>query len=120
MAHFAQIDTDSTVTQVIVVNNAELLDEFGVEQEMRGRQFCTDLLGGNWIQTSYNGNIRKNFACIGYTYNVELDAFVPPQPYNSWILNQETCLWEPPVPAPNDGKSYMWDENALSWIEINS
>jgi hypothetical protein len=118
MAHFAQIDTELTVTQVIVVNNAELLDEFGVEQEMLGRQFCTKLLGGNWVQTSYNGNFRKNFAGIGFKYDPQLDAFIPPTPYPSWILNTDTCQWDAPVPYPDDGKAYLWDEDTTSWIEV--
>jgi hypothetical protein len=85
---------------------------------MRGRQFCTDLFGGNWIQTSYNGNIRKNFAGIGFSYDSIRDAFIPPKPYNSWVLNEDICRWEPPVPTPNDGKIYMWDENSLSWTVV--
>lgn len=118
MAHFAQIDTDLTVTQVIVVNNSELLDEFGVEQEMLGRQFCTKLLGGNWVQTSYNGNFRKNFAGIGFKYDPQLDAFIPPQPYPSWVLNTDTCQWAAPVPYPDDGGIYTWDEQTQSWVEV--
>lgn len=118
MAHFAQIDTDLKVTQVIVVNNSELLDEFGVEQEMLGRQFCTKLLGGNWIQTSYNGNIRKNFAGIDFSYDPTRDAFIPPKPYNSWVLDEDTCRWESPVPYPTDDKIYIWDEDTESWVEV--
>lgn len=118
MAHFAQIDNDLKVTQVIVVNNNVLLDEFGVEQEILGRQFCTQLLGGNWIQTSYNGNIRKNFAGIGFSYDSSRDAFIAPKPYNSWVLNEDTCRWEPPVPYPDDGKMYSWDEDTESWVEV--
>lgn len=118
MAHFAELDGDHIVTRVIVVNNNELLDEFGVEQEMIGRQFCVNLLGGTWVQTSYNGNIRKNFAGIGYTYDVQRDAFIPPKPYNSWVLNEDTCQWEAPIPYPTDGKIYSWDEDTTSWIEL--
>lgn len=118
MAHFAELDGDHIVTRVIVVNNNELLDEFGVEQEMIGRQFCVNLLGGTWVQTSYNGNIRKNFAGIGYTYDVQKDAFIPPKPFNSWVLNEDTCQWEAPIPYPDDGKIYSWDEDTTSWIEL--
>lgn len=118
MAHFAELDGDHIVTRVIVVNNSELLDEFGVEQEMKGRQFCQNLLGGTWIQTSYNGNIRKNFAGIGYKYDIQRDAFIPPKPYNSWILNEDTCHWEAPVPYPDDGKIYQWDEDTTNWVEV--
>lgn len=118
MAHFAELDGDHIVTRVIVVNNNELLDEFGVEQEMIGRQFCVNLLGGTWVQTSYNGNIRKNFAGIGYQYDVQRDAFIPPKPFNSWVLNEDTCQWEAPVAYPDDGKIYLWDEDTTSWVEV--
>ena len=94
MAHFAQLDESNIVTQVIVVHNNELLDN-GVESEAKGAAFCQSLLGGNWIQTSYNGNIRKNFAGIGYTYDQTRDAFIPPKPEEgNWVLNEDTCLWE--------------------------
>lgn len=94
MAHFAQLDESNIVTQVIVVHNNELLDN-GVESEAKGIAFCQSLLGGNWVQTSYNGNIRKNFAGIGYTYDQTRDAFIPPKPEEgNWVLNEDTCLWE--------------------------
>ena len=118
MAHFAQIDENNIVTQVIVVNNNELLDENEVEQESKGITFCTNLLGGNWLQTSYNGNIRKNYASIGYHYDSVRDAFIPPKPFDSWVLNEETCLWDPPVARPQDGKIYIWNEENLEWTEI--
>lgn len=118
MAHFAQIDENNIVTQVIVVSNSELLDENGVEQENKGITFCINLLGGNWLQTSYNGNIRKNYAGIGYQYDSVRNAFIPPKPFNSWLLNDETCLWEAPVPYPNDDKIYFWDEETTNWIQI--
>jgi len=117
MAHFAQLDNDLNVIQIIVINNNVLLDESGIEQEILGKQFCTNLLGGNWIQTSYNGNIRKNFAGIGYSYDLVRDAFIPIKPYASWILDENTCRWEPPVPLPNDDKNYIWDEDSQNWIE---
>jgi hypothetical protein len=118
MAHFAELDGENVVLRVIVVHNNELLDESGVEQEATGVAFCQSLFGGNWKQTSYNGNFRKNFASKGFLYSPERDAFVPPQVYPSWVLNEETCLWEPPVVMPDDGKIYAWDESTTSWTEV--
>ena len=95
MAHFAQLDESNIVTQVIVVHNNELLEEDGTENPIKGARFCQSLLGGTWIKTSYNGNIRKNFAGIGYTYDQTRDAFIPPKPEEgNWILNEDTCIWE--------------------------
>jgi hypothetical protein len=95
MAHFAELDATNTVTQVIVVHNNELLEEDGTENPIKGARFCQSLFGGNWIQTSYNGNIRKNFAGIGYTYDSVRDAFIPPKPEEGeWTLNEDTCIWE--------------------------
>ena len=118
MAHFAQLDENNVVLQVIVVSNSDCLDSNGQESEQAGIAFCQSLLGGNWKQTSYNGNIRKNYAGIGYTYDQQRDAFIPPKPYASWILNEQTCLWNSPIPYPTDGKYYYWDEAAQSWIEV--
>lgn len=115
MAHFAEIGPDNTVLRVVVVHNNELLDENGTEQEAKGAQFCHNLFGGDWVQTSYNGNIRKNFAGTGYTYDSERDAFIPPKPFASWTLNEETCRWEPPVAMPPDGNTYVWNEESLTW-----
>ena len=123
MAHFAQLDENNVVTQVIVVSNNELLDASGVEREEMGIGFCQRLFGGNWKQTSYNHNFRKRYAGIGYTYNAELDAFVPPKPYPSWILNNTEANWEAPIPAPADQgqgdppKYYHWVEETQSWAE---
>ena len=114
MAHFAQIDENNNVVKVIVANNKE---------------WCIDNLGGRWIQTSYNtyagehqlggAPLRKNYAGIGYTYNEDLDAFIPPKPFSSWVLNQETCLWESPVPIPvEEGKHFSWDEDKIEWYEV--
>jgi hypothetical protein len=110
MAHFAQIE-NNIVTQVLVVDNT---------QEHRGQEFlANDLnLGGTWVQTSYNGNIRKNFAGIGYTYDSVRDAFIPQKPFDSWLLNEDTCQWNAPTPYPTDGKDYVWDEEQLNWKEI--
>lgn len=118
MAHFAEIGPDSVVIRVVVVNNNELLDNSGVEQEAKGVEFCQSLFGGTWIQTSYNAKFRKNYAGAGFTYDSQRDAFIPPQPYSSWALNEDTCGWEAPVPMPTDGKMYKWDEATLSWVEL--
>jgi hypothetical protein len=118
MAHFAQLDDNNVVTQVIVVANEELIFE-GVENETQGIIFCRSLFGNDtkWVQTSYNGNIRKRYAGIGYTYNAELDAFVTPKPYLSWVLDDD-ANWAAPVPMPEDGKSYAWFEPNRRWVEI--
>lgn len=117
MAHFAQLDDTGTVIQVIVVHNNELLDN-GIESEAKGIAFCYSLLGGTWVQTSYNANIRKNYAGIGYTYDSARDAFIPPKPFASWLLDEVTCRWQAPVPMPDDGKPYLWDEATTSWKEL--
>jgi hypothetical protein len=116
MAHFAQLTKDNIVTQVIVIHNNELLDENGVERESKGQQFCTNLLGGTWVQTSYSATLRKNYASIGFAYDIVRDAFIPPKLYPSWILNESTCQWEAPIAYPSDGKLYKWDESAQSWV----
>lgn len=115
MAHFAEIGLNNTVLQVIVVHNNELLDENGQESEAKGAEFCRNLFGGTWVQTSYNGKIRKNYAGIGFTYDSARDAFIAPKPYPSWNLDEQTCQWQPPTPMPNDGKIYQWDEATTSW-----
>ena len=125
MAHYAKIE-DGIVTQVIVVDNKDTADANGVEKESIGVAFCERLFGGTWKQTSYNGNFRKNYAGIGYTYNADLDAFVPPKPFNSWVLNEETAQWNAPVPMPEDAgtgeppKRYQWDEDTVSWKEVET
>lgn len=118
MAHFAEIGLNNTVVRVIVVHNNECLDENGIESEVKGAEFCRNLLGGTWMQTSYNGNMRKNFAGVGFTYDSQRDAFIPPKPYASWVLNETTCCWDAPTPMPQDGKMYIWDETTISWVEI--
>ena len=117
MAHFAELDANKVVLRVIVVGNKDTADVNGVEKEHIGAAFCERLFGGTWKQTSYNGTIRKNYAGIGYTYNPSIDAFVPPKPYPSWVLVEETAQWEAPTPMPTDGKRYSWDEATLSWVE---
>lgn len=119
MAHFAEIGLDNKVLRVIVVHNNELLDENGQESEAKGAEFCRNLLGGTWVQTSYNGRIRKNYAGTGHTYDTARDAFIPPKPYPSWVLNETTCRWDSPVPYPTDGKPYIWDEENVVWVESN-
>ena len=111
MAHFAEIDENGVVLQVLVVPD---------EQEHRGHEFLSvDLgLGGTWVQTSYNARIRKNYAGIGYTFDAERDAFIAPQPFASWILNEDTCHWEAPVPYPTDGVMYAWNEETTDWEAI--
>jgi hypothetical protein len=118
MAHFAQLNEENLVTQVIVVANQDTADQDGVENEAIGIEFCTNLLGGKWKQTSYNANIRKNYAGVGYKYDAALDAFVPPQPFASWTLNNETAQWEAPTPYPTDDKRYKWDEATTAWVEV--
>lgn len=110
MAHFAEIDQNNTVLRVTVVHDS---------LEANGAQWCHDTLGGTWVQTSYNGRIRKNYAGVGFTYDPDLDAFVPPQPYPSWTLDEQTCQWVPPVPMPTDGM-YVWDESTLAWSQIGT
>lgn len=118
MAHFAELDENNTVKQVIVVHNNELIDETGKESEQKGKDFCVGLFGGVWVQTSYNGNMRKNFAGIGFAYDENRDAFIAPQPYPSWSLNENTCKWESPILAPTNGL-YDWNEELQQWEKIN-
>lgn len=130
MAHFAELDNNNTVLRVIVINNQNALDENGDPSETHGAMFCANLLGGVWIQTSYNTYanahslggtpFRKNYAGIGYTYDLGLDAFIAPKPFASWVLNETSCIWEAPVPMPTDDKQYRWDEATTSWIEVTN
>lgn len=119
MAHFAKIGLNNVVEQVIVVHNNELLNDNGIEVEQRGVDFCKSLFGGTWVQTSYNENFRGCFAGKGYTYDFEKDVFIPPKPFVSWTLNKNTCRWEAPVPMP-EGGGYVWDENAVAWVETSN
>jgi hypothetical protein len=119
MAHFAELDDNNVVLRVTVVNNAVLLDENNEEQESLGLKHLEEL-GGRWVQTSYNGVFRKNYAGIGCTYDEQLDAFIFPQPFPSWILDEETCDWKAPKPMPqsNLGSTewYVWNEDLLEWV----
>jgi len=121
MAHFAKLDENNVVIDVNVVNNNELLDENGIESEQKGIDFLTSWSGGysNWKQTSYNGNMRKNYAGLGYTYQADIDAFVPPKPFASWVLNDK-AQWEAPVAMPTDDKMYSWNEQNQQWEEFSS
>lgn len=121
MAHFAELDENNIVLRVTVVANEILLDENNVEQENLGLKHL-EHLGGRWVQTSYNNNFRKNYAGVGYQYDESRDAFIRPKPYNSWILNEETCDWHPPITEPEfdleNPKYYTWNEEILNWEEI--
>ena len=117
MAHFAKLDENNIVVEVIVVNNA-VLDPSNEEQS--GIQFLTEWSGGhsNWKQTSYNGKIYKNYAAKGYSWDGI--GFAAPQPFPSWTLNSDSYLWQPPMPIPTDDKHYTWDESTTSWIEVQT
>lgn len=119
MAHFAKLGLDNIVEQVVVIDNINNMTPQGIEDESVGIAFLTKILGhSTWKQTSYNGKFRKNFASIGDVYDSQKDAFIAPKPFNSWILNESTCVWEAPIPMPTDGKPYTWDENILNWVEV--
>ena len=116
MAHFAKIGLNNKVIEVLSVNNEVLKDSDGIEQENIGIDFLTKLTGYPiWKQTSYNKNFRKNYAGIGYTYDEDKDSFIPKKPFNSWILNEVTCLWNSPVAKPQDENIYTWNESTLTW-----
>jgi hypothetical protein len=122
MAHFAKINSDNIVEQVVVVDN---------DNEHRGNDFLNEIgFTGKWVKTSYNtlggkhslggDPLRKNYASIGYFYDEHLDAFIPPKPFNSWVLDQETCLWKSPIEYPENGSRYIWNEVDLNWqIDMN-
>jgi len=114
MAHYAFLDESNVVTEVIVgKDETELIDSLDPET------WYGNFRGQKCVRTSYNGNIRKNYAGIGYTYDEKRDAFIAPKPFESWILNEDTCQWTPPTPMPTDG-IYVWDEPTLSWKEITA
>jgi hypothetical protein len=108
MSHWAELDAENKVLRVLVGDNN---DPAGDE----GYQWLLDNLGGTWVKTSYNGNIRKNYAGVGYTYDEARNAFIAPKPFDSWVLDEETCRWQAPTPHPTDGKHYYWSEDDLSW-----
>lgn len=119
MAHFAQLDKNNKVIQVVVTSNAKTNE---------GLDWLLERFDGTWVQTSYNTRagqhslggtpLRKNFAAIGYSYDPDRDAFIPPKPFQHWILNEDTCQWEAPIPSPTDGKIYEWDDATASWLEV--
>jgi hypothetical protein len=127
MAYFAKLGTGNIVEKVISINNAIITDSNGIEQEQLGVDFINQLYNTNdtWKKTSYNTNggihvkggtpFRKNYAGIGFQYDLQRDAFLPPKPYNGWILNEDTCFWEAPIAYPTDGQEYIWNEENLSW-----
>lgn len=118
MAHFAEIDQNNIVKRVIVVDSKDCLDGNGVESESVGATFCHNIFGGTWKQTSYNSNIRKNYAGVGYTYDSSADVFIPPKPFEKYILNTTTYQWEPPIPYPEDTEIlYTWNDNKGEWEE---
>jgi hypothetical protein len=138
MAYFAKLNSENIVEQVISIHNSVVTDSNGIEQEQLGVNFINQLYKTNdvWKQTSYNTRggkyfnfdntlgdqskaFRKNYAGIGYTYDAQKNAFISPKPYNSWILNEETCLWEAPVARPNDNNIYTWNEEILNWELMN-
>jgi hypothetical protein len=111
LAHFAEIDENNIVTRVLVTDN-DALNE--------GYDWLVENLGGTWVKTSYNATIRKNYAGIGFTFDEQLDAFIPPQPFNSWILDEQTCRWAAPIPYPDNDLFYSWDEAVLDWVAFVS
>ena len=121
MAYFAKLGTGNIVENIISINNAVITDANGVEQEQLGNDFINKLYNTRdvWKQTSYNNNIRKNFAGIGYSYDQTRDAFIAPKPFNSWILNEDTCRWESPIAMPTtvleDNQYYSWNESIINW-----
>lgn len=121
MAHFAQLDENNVVLQVIVVGNDDINNLPFPESEPLGVQFLTNWSGGytNWKQTSYNNNFRKNYAAVGGVYDPVRDAFIHPKPYPSWVLDEDTCVWKPPIPPIKNGKHHRWDEPTVSWVEVD-
>ena len=128
MAHFVEINALHKVIKRIVLNDKDTQDANGNEVESIGAEYLHDGFGGTWLRTSYNthGNIhslggtpfRKNCAGTGFTYDETRDAFIPPKPFDSWILNEDTCLWDAPTAYPDDGKKYTWNEDTTSWDEV--
>ena len=114
MAHFAKLNSENVVEQVVAVHNNDAPDEAA------GIAFLNTLFGdATWVQTSYNSNIRKNYAGINYTYDLDRDAFIPPQPFPSWVMSEETCQWSAPIEMPTDGV-YSWDESTTSWVRASA
>jgi hypothetical protein len=108
MSHFAELNENNEVIRVLVGDNDDPASD-------EGYSWFVNNLGGTWVQTSYNANFRKHYAGIGFTYDIERDAFIPPKPFESWVLDDETCCWEAPIPYPTDGFTYQWNEAQLAW-----
>ena len=121
MAHFAKLDSNNIVIKVHKVANHVMLKADNTESELKGKQYLNSLHGtATWKQTSYSNNFRKNFARIGYTYDSTRDAFIPPKPYSSWVLNESTCRWEAPVAHPDNNQMCDWDEDNQQWINCEN
>ena len=120
MAHFAKLNETNTVTQVVVVNNNDINNLPFPESEPIGQNWLNIFYSETsiWRQTSYNSSFRKNYAGVGYFFDEKRNAFVAPQPFVGWLLNEDTCQWEPPTPYPSDGNVYTWDEETLSWVQV--
>ena len=119
MAHFAKIGVGNEVIELHTLSNKVLMKD-GIENEQQGVEFLQNLFGSRdlYVQSSYNNNFRKNHAGIGYTFDTSRDAFIPPKPYLSWVLNDGTCLWDAPTAMPDDGKYYTWNEDTQAWDEV--
>mgnify|MGYP003962228233 CR=1 FL=1 len=125
MAHYAELDALQRVVRILVVDDINTQDKNGGEVESVGARYLNRAFGGTWLQTSYNSvgsehrepgtPFRKNYAGIGYTYDQSRDAFIPPKPYPSWVLNEDNCLWDAPTPMPDDDQRYMWNEETQAW-----
>jgi hypothetical protein len=122
MAHFAKLDENNVVIDVNVVSNEDIFNLPFPASESVGIEFLKNWSGGyvNWRQTSYNSNFRKNYACIGGVYDPERDAFISPQPYPSWVLDEDKCHYVPPVAYPTDGNAYLWEEATISWVKVEN
>jgi hypothetical protein len=118
MAHFAELDENNIVKQVVVVHNNELLDGNGKESEQKGIDFCVAHFGGRWVQTSYSEAFRKNYAGNGYSYDETNDCFISPSPFPSWKLNNTSFKWEAPKPLPDLNNLYDWDETTVNWVKV--
>lgn len=121
MAHFAELDSNNKVISVIVVSNDEMVDENGNEVEQMGIDYIHNILKkpNRWVQTSYNNSFRVRYAGAGYTYDENLDAFIEPKPYPSWVLNNSTADWEAPIPKPDNDNLYQWNEQTQNWDLIS-
>jgi len=119
MAHFAQLNENNEVIYITMIDNSDMLNAQNVQSESVGINYCKSLFGEDtkWVQTSYNGTFRKNYASIGGTYNPLRDAFISTKPFNSWVLEEESCQWFPPTPDPsNENEQYTWNEETKSWV----